>query len=354
IYFANTIYTFIYTFYGEKLHDIPLKSILIQFIIMSCIIVMVCLIINQVGSRRKVQRKFSSSQMRLRMILIISIPLTVIIYGIFLLTYPSSIGKEKMDFIMGNFIPEALPLISIILTSIIVYNYDKSVEYRVRLKREIEEKHEIEEYSRIVENMYAETRKFKHDYINMLLPLKEYIDNNDNEALREFFYSNVIDIDKDIKWSDSNIDKLKYVKILGLKAVLSTKLIKAASMNIDIKVDIVEDIQYISMNIMDLCRIIGILMDNAIEAAKLCEHPKIYICVVNKNGYVAIALQNNFSGEKPVIYKIYQEGFSTKGNGRGLGLYTVKSIIDKKCDNVFLNTSIEDSMFIQELWIKNM
>ncbi|MBI6874475.1 GHKL domain-containing protein [Clostridium aciditolerans] len=354
IYFANTIYTFIYTFYGEKLQNIPFRAILIQFMIMSCVIIMVSLIINKISSMKRVQRESSSSQIRLKMILIISIPLTVIIYGIFLLTYPSPIGKEKMDFIMGNFIPEALPLISIILTSIIVYNYDKSVEYRVRLKREIEEKHEIEEYSRIVENMYAETRKFKHDYINMLLPLKEYIDNNDNEALREFFYSNVIDIDKDIKWSDSNIDKLKYVKILGLKALLSTKLIKAASMNIDIKVDIVEDIQYISMNIMDLCRIIGILMDNAIEAAELCEHPKICICVVNKNGYIIIALQNNFSGEKPVIYKIYKEGFSTKGSGRGLGLYTVKSIIDKKYDNVFLNTSIEESMFIQELWIKNM
>lgn len=354
IYFANTIYTFIYTFYGGKLQNIPFGAILIQFMIMSCIIIMVSLIINKISSMKRVQRKSSSSQIRLKMILIINIPLTVIIYGIFLLTYPSPIGKEKMDFIVGNFIPEALPLISIILTSIIVYNHDKSVEYRVRLKREIEEKHEIEEYSRIVENMYAETRKFKHDYINMLLPLKEYIDNNDNEALREFFYSNVIDIDKDIKWSDSNIDKLKYVKILGLKALLSTKLIKAASMSIDIKVDIVEDIQYISMNIMDLCRIIGILMDNAIEAAEPCEHPKIYICVVNKNGYVIIALQNNFSGEKPVIYKIYKEGFSTKGSGRGLGLYTVKSIIDKKYDNVFLNTSIEESMFIQELWIKNM
>lgn len=41
---------------------------------------------------------------------------------------------------MGNFVPEALPLISIIFTSIIVYYYDKSVEYRVKLRREIEEK----------------------------------------------------------------------------------------------------------------------------------------------------------------------------------------------------------------------
>ncbi|MCS4483689.1 hypothetical protein JQ038_18775 [Clostridium botulinum] len=35
--------------------------------------------------------------------------------------------------------------------------------------------------------MYSETRRFKHDYINMLSPLKEYIDNEDIEGLSEFF-----------------------------------------------------------------------------------------------------------------------------------------------------------------------
>lgn len=200
--------------------------------------------------------------------------------------------------------------------------------------------------------MYSETRRFKHDYINMLSPLKEYIDNEDIEGLSEFFYNNVIDMDKNIKWSNSNIDKLKYIKFSGLKAILSTKLIKASSMNIDINVHIVEDIDYIHMNIMDLCRIIGILMDNAIEASGECEAPKICIVVANKNDYVVIALHNNFFGDKPLIHKIYKEGFSTKGRGRGLGLYTVKNIIDIKYENVFLNTSIEGNVFIQEIWIK--
>ncbi|NFA21838.1 histidine kinase, partial [Clostridium botulinum] len=34
------------------------------------------------------------------------------------------------------------------------------------------------------------------------------------------------------------------------------------------------------------------------------------------------------------------------------GLYTVKNIIDIKYENVFLNTSIEGNVFIQEIWIK--
>ncbi|PIH05858.1 sensor histidine kinase [Clostridium combesii] len=352
VYFANTIYIFIYTFSGARLHNIPLKYTLVQFIIMLFIIVTLCLIINRIGSKKKKNEEFSSAEIRFRMILIISTLLTVMIASIYIFTCTSIVNNQKIDFIMGNFVPEALPLISIIFTSIIVYYYDKSVEYRVKLRREIEEKNEIEEYSHIIEDMYSETRRFKHDYINMLSPLKEYIDNEDIEGLSEFFYNNVIDMDKNIKWSNSNIDKLKYIKVSGLKAILSTKLIKASSMNIDINVHIVEDIDYIHMNIMDLCRIIGILMDNAIEASGECEAPKICIVVANKNDYVVIALHNNFFGDKPLIHKIYKEGFSTKGRGRGVGLYTVKNIIDIKYENVFLNTSIEGNVFIQEIWIK--
>ena len=214
------------------------------------------------------------------------------------------------------------------------------------------EKREIDEYSHVIEDMYSETRRFKHDYINMLSPLKEYIDNSDIKGLHKFFYENVIDMDSDIKWGSSNIDKLKYIKDTGLKAILSTKLIKALSVNIDIKVEIVENIPDVSMNIMDLCRIVGILMDNAVEAAQECEYPKIKVCIVRKNDYVVIVIMNNYFGKKPVIHKIYKEGFSTKGKSRGLGLYTVKNIIDTKYDNVLLNTSVEENVFKQELMIK--
>lgn len=350
VYLSNTMYTFVYTFSGSVLNNIPIKNVLVQFLIMLPIIVIACLLINIAASRKRTYRKIFSLNIRLKMILVTSIPLSLLISWIYTYMY---IDKNKINFLMGNFVPQALPLISILLILMIVYYYDKNVKYEVKLKREIEEKSEIEEYSHIIEDMYSETRKFKHDYMNMLMPLKEYIDTSDIIGLKKFFYNNVIDMDKDIKWNNTNIDKLKYIKVIGLKGLLSSKIIKAVTMNIDIKVEIVEDIDEVPMNIMDLCRIMGILLDNAIEAACECEYPKMYICIVNKDNYVLIAVHNNFFGEKPLIHKIYENGFSTKGKGRGLGLYNVKNIIDTKYSNVFLNTSVEENMFVQELWIKD-
>jgi two-component system sensor histidine kinase AgrC len=350
VYLSNAVYTFIYTFSGATLNNISLKSTLIQFSIMLSITIIVCLIIILINSKQRVHKEISPSGIRLRMILIISIPLSLLISAIFKLM---NINRDKIDFILVNFVPQALPLICILLIVMIVYYYDKNVNYEIKFKREAEEKKEIEEYSHIIEDMYGETRKFKHDYMNMLTPLKEYIDSSNITELRSFFYNNILDMDKNIKWNNTNIDKLKYIKIPGLKGLLSSKIIKASAMNMDIKVEMVEDIDEISMNIMDLCRIMGILMDNAIEAASACEYPKVSICIISKNNYILIAVRNNFFGDKPLIHKIYEKGFSTKGNGRGLGLSTVKDMIDTKYDNVLLNTSIEGNMFIQELWIKS-
>lgn len=351
VYLLNGIYIFVYSLCGGTLNYSSIKYALIEFLIM-LIIIPISFITKIIFLRSKVRRDISAAQLRFRIILATTVPLTICISAILMMAFWNSFNKEKIEFVIGNVMPQIVPLTSIIFACIVVYNYDKSYEYRVKLSREAEEKHEIEEYSHVIEDMYAETRRFKHDYMNMFSPMKGYIDNNDMKALREFFYNNVIDMDKDIKWSGSNIDKLKYIKIVGLKAILSAKLIKAVAINIDIKVEIVEDIDYVDMNVMDLCRIVGVLLDNAIEAAMECEYPKVRVCIVNKNDYVVLAVQNNFFGAKPLIHKIFKEGFSTKGKDRGLGLYTVKDIIDKKYDNVSLNTTIEDNMFIEELWVK--
>ncbi len=352
VYLLNAIYIFVYSLCGGTLYNSSIKYALIEFLIMLIIIIPISFIIKIISFKTKASRKITTTQLRFRILLVTTVPLTIGISIMLLMTYWNLFNKEKMEFVLSNVVPQIVSLISIIFASIVVYNYDKSYEYRMRIKREAEEKHEIEEYSHVIEDMYAETRRFKHDYMNMFSPMKEYIDNGDMKALREFFYNNVIDMDKDIKWSGSNIDKLKYIKFVGLKATLSSKLIKAVAINIDIKVEIIENIDYVDMNVMDLCRIVGVLLDNAIEASMECEYPKVRVCIVNKNEYAVLAVQNNFFGPKPLIHKIFKEGFSTKGKGRGLGLYTVKDIIDKKYDNVSLNTAIEDSMFIQELWVK--
>lgn len=352
VYFIDIMYKGILKLDVYSNPVISSKNYIIEFLIILSFALLIYAIKKHIPHKFWNFKKASPKQIRYRMILSISIPIALSIFFIYPLA--DLTNYSGIYFIIQCYLPLGIPLISIILILIIIYSYDKNLKIEVDLKREIEEKYRIEEYAHMVEEMYTETRKFKHDYINMLIPLKEYIDTSNVKELKDFFYDNVLNMDKNIKWNNSSIDKLKYIKILPLKALLSTKLIKAVSLGINIKVEIVEYIYQISMNTMDLCRILGILLDNAIEASKMCNLPKLYFCICIKKDYVVIAVQNNFDSVKPVIHKIYKKGFSTKGDGRGLGLYILKDIIDTKYDNVFINTSIEDNMFIQELWIKNI
>ncbi|MGH4124047.1 MAG: sensor histidine kinase [Clostridium sp.] len=299
-------------------------------------------------SKKQNLKKTTPNQIRLRMILVISIPLTLLIFSIF-----PFIIRSKTSFSIMGIIPSILPLISVILILVIVYYFDKSVEFQVALNSERTELNQLREYTDLVENMYSETRKFKHDYMNMITSLNSYIENKDMTRLQQYFNLNIINMDKNINWNNSNIDKLKYIKIMGLKGLISSKLIKAITENIDIKVHIVEYIDYIFMDTLDLCRILGIFLDNAIEASIECEFPKIQLALIKKDDYISLIIENNFFGEAPKIHNIFKDGFSTKGSNRGIGLFNVKEIIDKKYPNVLLNTLIEDNMFINELWIKN-
>mgnify|MGYP000901783882 CR=1 FL=1 len=352
IYFFDLMYKGIFKLDVYSTPLISFKSYIAEITIILCFTFLIYIIKKHISLKFWNFKKASIEQIRYRMILSISIPIALSIFFIYPLA--DSANYSGIYFIIQCYLPLGIPLISIILILIIIYNYDRSLKIELDLKRETEEKDRIEEYSHVIEEMYNETRKFKHDYINMLLPLKEYIDTSNVNDLKDFFYDNVLNIDRNVKWSNSNIDKLKHIKILPLKALLSTKLIKALSFKINIDVEVVEDISQISMNIMDLCRILGILLDNAIEASMKCDLPKLYFCICVKKDYVIIAVHNNFGNTKPVIHKIYEKGFSTKGDGRGLGLYILKDIIDTKYNNVFIDTSVEGNMFIQELWIKNI
>ena len=93
-------------------------------------------------------------------------------------------------------------------------------------------------------------------------------------------------------------------------------------------------------------------MDNAIEAALSSEEKRISLGLIKKNQSVMIIVSNSFFGNISSISMLFKQGFSTKGENRGLGLSNLKEIIDKY-KNVTLDTFIKNELFFQEITIKN-
>lgn len=95
----------------------------------------------------------------------------------------------------------------------------------------------------------------------------------------------------------------------------------------------------------EITRILGILLDNSIEASILSDEPKLNFAIVSFDKYNEFIVKNSFKTDQKVsVNNIYKNGYTTKKNHTGLGLSTVKDIVDSN-DNLFIQTKIDKNFF---------
>ncbi|MBW9145201.1 GHKL domain-containing protein [Clostridium sp. CM027] len=210
----------------------------------------------------------------------------------------------------------------------------------------------LEQYTNNLENLYMDMRKFRHDYINIISSMAAFIEERDIEGLEEHFNKNIYPLNNKMNKNNYKLGLLKNIKLPQIKGLISGKVIHAQELGIDIIIDIVEPITIIKMDIIDLSRCLGIILDNAIESALESEKKVIDVALINKISSVILVVANTFKGDIPALSKLFKEGFSTKGENRGLGLSNCKDMIGKY-KNISLDTSISDVQFIQEITVSN-
>lgn len=138
--------------------------------------------------------------------------------------------------------------------------------------------------------------------------------------------------------------------ILGIYNLLTSKYHIAEDKDIKINMTFLLDLNTLKMKIYEFARILGILLDNAIEASSECDEKIINITFRNdsKNNRQLITIENTYKNKNIDTEKIFEKGVSEKENHTGLGLWEVRKII-KKNNNANLFTSKTDKFFSQQL-----
>src|SRR5699024_10564416 len=136
--------------------------------------------------------------------------------------------------------------------------------------------------------------------------------------------------------------------------LITTKILQAQEKNIRLSIEVPEPIEKIDMPIINLSRIIGILLDNAIEASEKIEDDRLIriAFIKNEDDSVMFIIMNKCKPDMPRVHTLFQENYSTKGKNRGLGLSNLKEITDAT-SNVLLDTTIDNNYFIQKVEILN-
>lgn len=280
----------------------------------------------------------------------------IMIINIFIITITyylnAMIAKKSMAENTTMLIYVALMIVYLISMSVITFvvanNMKKEMQYENR-KIELEN---LKEYNSNLEAMYNDMRGFRHDYTNILTAMSGYIEEKNIEGLEEFFYKKIVPLNSEMNRKNNRIGLLQNIHITEIKGLIASKVIRAQELGIDVLVDIVEPVDKIDMDIIDLSRTIGILLDNAIEAAIECEKSWIKLTFIQKENFVLLVFINSCVERTPQIYRIFEKGFSTKGDNRGLGLYNLKEIVNKY-HTISLDTKADKGEFTQVLQISN-
>lgn len=207
-------------------------------------------------------------------------------------------------------------------------------------------------YTERLEKSYGSMRRFKHDYMNILSTMSEFMKENDMKSLIEYYEEKVLPISHAFTESGTKLGALSNIRNTALKSLLSSKFIYAMETGIKTEIELMEPIGQLFMDSLDLSRIIGIFLDNAIEAAEETEEKEVSFCMFYKDDALYLIIRNTAPVPFYPISELCSQGISSKGENRGIGLYNIKMIL-QSYENAIWNTTYDEPYFTQELILKS-
>lgn len=200
-------------------------------------------------------------------------------------------------------------------------------------QNDLMEKHVTE-----VENIYKQMRGWRHDYHNHIQTMKAYRSLGENEKIDGYLNSLETDL--------ASVDTLIKSGNVMVDAILNSKLSLAKSRKIAVNAKAVVP-KNITVSEIDLCVIIGNLLDNAIEACLRIDDEnkrfiRVYMDLKRNNLYISVT--NSSEGRLKKQDGRYVSG---KGESHGFGLTRVHRIINKY--EGYLKQNDEDGAFTSEI-----
>ena len=206
-----------------------------------------------------------------------------------------------------------------------------------------------EEYNRSLRILHDNVRAFKHDFDNIVTTIGGFIKTNDMEGLKDYY--NELEDDCQ-RVNNLYLLNPEIINNDGIYNLLTKKYQEADSKDVKVNMTFLLDLSTLHMKIYEFARILGILLDNAIEASSECDEKIINIDFRDdsKNARQVIRIENTYQNKNVDTEKIFEKGISSKDKHTGLGLWEVRKLV-KKNSNINLFTSKTDKYFSQQLEI---
>ena len=207
-----------------------------------------------------------------------------------------------------------------------------------------------EAYIRTLEGMQEEMRRFRHDYKNMMSGM--YLTAKEGELTEAMDYIREMtdDFDSQIGGQIRQMSQLSNVCMTEIKGLLLAKIAQMQKEGTACELEVMRPFGGTGCRTTDLCRCLGILIDNAMDEVRGREDARVYIMVSCQEGYTTFRVKNRLYHDID-FHRIWQQGYSTRGADRGTGLASYRKILEGY-ENVLPATAVQDGFFVQEFKVQ--
>ena len=191
----------------------------------------------------------------------------------------------------------------------------------------------LEQQQAISKSLLQNLRYFRHNMVNMLYGLEGVVIGGDRKKLTDYYQQMR---EKCMLVNNENIAALERVTNPSVGAVLLRGVDKARQMNLPMNLYVQEKVLFgRTLSDADLCQVLGVLQDNAIEAADKAEERFVSIEIRDVDSGVEIIVKNTYAGEVSPD-QLTRGGVSTKDGHEGQGLRSCYEILSRR-KGAFLN-----------------
>lgn len=202
---------------------------------------------------------------------------------------------------------------------------------------------------KVFEEWIEKEQFVRHEYKNELAAIRQMTRNRNIHQKIDEIVEEIIDVDEEM------IQTLKGLPNGGLKGLLYYKIIVARNKNVHLEFDISEKVYALFTNLDEsklrvLSKLVGVYCDNAIEAANDTQKRIVTIEIYNLNNEINFVISNTYNTQDN-LSNINEKGVSTKGEGRGNGLYYASKLLHKN-NWIITKQSTIKNIYIQKVIIK--